>query len=485
MPVMPCLVSSPSVFSAAVANYASQSRSSRTCTTRSHADNNGSRASKRTSRSLDDANTGCKISAGISGGTTFCDSSSCYVFISQSEEALPPLPPKRVLSPATTGGASGLSCDEIVDMSRSGDICKSVDMSESVDISSIFYRSKARALRAASSSCGSLIQSRGDYLAQYKPFKRNDFKHISQLAAGGSGRCLLCKHILSGGLCVLKEIKDDVYRRGYHSEYEMHSVLHHDNVLNVHGHFFHNSFVYLVLEYCPLGTLHDMMTNCSDDQRCVKRPKWEGGREEAEKTLREADTTKEEVKEKFRVGPYGCCSEATVAQYIYQVLDAVGHCHDNGIGHWDIKPENVFLTAQGTAKLADFGLSGLATLPCPVNGGTEDYASPEQLSNSFGSGSLKVDIWCIGVMAFELLTGKTPFRQNSLTPKRVVTKQIQQLSWTKLHNQAETSPELHNFISACLSKDPQMRPSCQHLMQHAFVFHLNCDENASQQRGRR
>eukprot|EP00922_Rhytidocystis_sp_ex-Travisia-forbesii_P030707 GHVS01045327.1.p2 GENE.GHVS01045327.1~~GHVS01045327.1.p2 ORF type:complete len:270 (-),score=22.69 GHVS01045327.1:1694-2503(-) len=262
----------------------------------------------------------------------------------------------------------------------------------------------------------------------------------------------------------------------------MHSVLRHGNVVNVHGHFFHGAFVYLVLEYCPLGTLHDMLTNGDvKATRGVKRTK----RDKAaalgldEVTLKEEAKTKKDVQRQFRVGPYGSCSEATVAQYIYQVLAAVQHCHDHGIGHWDVKPENVFLTAQGTAKLADFGLSGIATGPCPVDWGTEDYASPEQLDNSCGSATLKVDIWCIGVLAFELLTGHTPFRKHRFTPKHVVMKQIKELSWTKLHHQVETSPELHSFLSACLSKNPLMRPSCQNLMQHAFVCHLNCDENSS------
>eukprot|EP00922_Rhytidocystis_sp_ex-Travisia-forbesii_P030700 GHVS01045318.1.p1 GENE.GHVS01045318.1~~GHVS01045318.1.p1 ORF type:complete len:600 (-),score=79.91 GHVS01045318.1:1572-3371(-) len=324
-------------------------------------------------------------------------------------------------------------------------------------------------------------------LDQYKPFQRNDFYDISQLGTGASGRCFLCKHKPSAALCVLKEMKQDNYRRGHHSEYDIHSVLRHGNVLNMHGHFFHSSFVYLVLEYCPLGTLHDMMTQGPQDvKKGVKRVRREEAADPLTErdpfTLREEEKIKEELRREFRIGPYGCCSEATVAQYIYQVLAAVRHCHDNGIGHWDIKPENVFLTADGTAKLADFGLSGLGSGPFPVNGGTADYASPEQLENSCGSSSssLKVDIWCMGVLAFELLTGQTPFRQHPSTPKHMVMKQITQLSWTKLH-QVEASPELHSFISACLSKNPQMRPSCQALMQHSFVWHMNCDENTSVQ----
>jgi len=91
-----------------------------------------------------------------------------------------------------------------------------------------------------------------------------------------------------------------------------------------------------------------------------------------------------------------------------QILSAVKYLHQNKIIHRDIKPENILLDKKGNVKLADFGWSNFAgDKPRKTYCGTVDYLAPEMIDKS--GHDEKLDIWCLGVLVYELLTGKTPF----------------------------------------------------------------------------
>lgn len=81
--------------------------------------------------------------------------------------------------------------------------------------------------------------------------------------------------------------------------------------------------------------------------------------------------------------------------------------HERSIAHRDIKPENIVLTAHKVAKLCDFGWSALVESSRTTYCGTFDYAPPEILERK--NYDIAVDMWCVGVLAFELLTGRVPF----------------------------------------------------------------------------
>ena len=94
-----------------------------------------------------------------------------------------------------------------------------------------------------------------------------------------------------------------------------------------------------------------------------------------------------------------------------QMILAIEYCHTRNppIIHRDIKPENVLLDADGNIKLADFGWSQLFSpgVKRKTYCGTMDYLAPEMVTESGHDTSL--DIWCLGVLTFELLTGNAPF----------------------------------------------------------------------------
>ena len=103
---------------------------------------------------------------------------------------------------------------------------------------------------------------------------------------------------------------------------------------------------------------------------------------------------------------------AQTLEIIHQVCEALHYAHGQGVIHRDIKPANILITRGGQAKLADFGLArpvregGVSALTSTnVVMGTPDYMAPEQRR---GLGDHRADIYALGVMLYEMLTGETP-----------------------------------------------------------------------------
>jgi serine/threonine protein kinase len=100
---------------------------------------------------------------------------------------------------------------------------------------------------------------------------------------------------------------------------------------------------------------------------------------------------------------------------ILQVLEGLGHAHKVGIVHRDIKPANIFLKEDGTAKIMDFGVARLTSTSMTSTGvvvGTPDYMSPEQVLGGRLDG--RSDLFSVGCVLSELLTGRRPFEGASI-----------------------------------------------------------------------
>jgi eukaryotic-like serine/threonine-protein kinase len=101
---------------------------------------------------------------------------------------------------------------------------------------------------------------------------------------------------------------------------------------------------------------------------------------------------------------------------ITQVLSALGFAHENGIVHRDIKPSNIMVLQNGDVKVADFGIARIDSSEFTIVGdllGTPAYMAPEQLTG--GPVDHRTDLFAVGVIFFEMLTGVKPFRGKSIT----------------------------------------------------------------------
>ena len=120
-------------------------------------------------------------------------------------------------------------------------------------------------------------------------------------------------------------------------------------------------------------------------------------------------TLRERIDEMNRTGSHFELS--LVASYISQVADALDYAHSLGIVHRDIKPGNLLFHLDGRLLLGDFGIVRLTAMPALTSGGsflgTAEYASPEQISTK--EVDFRSDIYSLGTILFELLTGSVPY----------------------------------------------------------------------------
>ena len=154
----------------------------------------------------------------------------------------------------------------------------------------------------------------------------------------------------------------------------------------------------------------------------------------------------------------------TLLRYGRQISGALEHAHERGIVHRDLKPANVVVTPNGNAKILDFGLAkrgdpeqlqrkttqGVATETSVGLTGTLPYMSPEQLEGR--ETGPRSDIWSLGVMLYEMASGRRPFRGENLY--RLCTAIIQE----PLPPLPESVPAgLASVIKRCLQKEPSRR----------------------------
>ena len=165
------------------------------------------------------------------------------------------------------------------------------------------------------------------------------------------------------------------------------------------------------------------------------------------------------------------------------VCEAVGYIHQNGIVHRDIKAQNIKLTAAGKAKLLDFGIAkatgshGLTRTGGVI--GTPNYLSPEQLSGEKATAA--ADVWALGVLLYEMLTGKLPFNGETLGG---LVLQITNAQFTPPEQINPGIPrDVSNIIKRCLKKEPHSRYQTADELLKAVRSSLGHRESGSTQVG--
>jgi serine/threonine protein kinase len=156
-------------------------------------------------------------------------------------------------------------------------------------------------------------------------------------------------------------------------------------------------------------------------------------------------------------GKLGIGPTLAIATQLAQSLQAA---HEQGVIHRDIKPQNLLLDREGGLKVMDFGIarlaggtSGLTEVGMAI--GTPDYMSPEQmLGETVTEGS---DLYSMGVVLFECLTGRLPFEANS--PMALIAKTLHGEPPDPVMLNPEIPPPLAALVLRLLAKQPAQRPA--------------------------
>ncbi|MBC5635913.1 Stk1 family PASTA domain-containing Ser/Thr kinase [Ornithinibacillus sp. BX22] len=151
---------------------------------------------------------------------------------------------------------------------------------------------------------------------------------------------------------------------------------------------------------------------------------------------------------------YGPIDVPEAIEIMKQITAAISHAHENGIVHRDIKPQNILIDTYGHIKVTDFGIAMAlsATSLTQTNSvlGSVHYLSPEQARG--GMATKKSDIYSLGIVFFEMLTGRLPFSGQS--PVSIALKHLQSETPSVRRFSPEVPQSVENIVLKATAKDP-------------------------------
>ncbi|HVK12084.1 MAG TPA: serine/threonine-protein kinase, partial [Gemmataceae bacterium] len=204
---------------------------------------------------------------------------------------------------------------------------------------------------------------------------------LEELGRGGMGLVYKARQLQLNRLVALKMVLEGEHARPqrlirFLAEAEAAAAVDHPNVVRVYESGFHAGHPYLAMEFLDGGTLAD------------------------------------------RIKAGGAMAPRAAAAVVGRIARGVQAAHDLGIVHRDLKPSNVLFDGDGVPKVADFGLAkrgssgDLTTTGVPI--GTPDYMAPEQAGGRGKYVGPPADVWALGVILYECLTGRRPFAASDL-----------------------------------------------------------------------
>lgn len=168
---------------------------------------------------------------------------------------------------------------------------------------------------------------------------------------------------------------------------------------------------------------------------------------------------------KDRIRQEGHLSVSESLRVAREIAEALAHAHGNNLVHCDIKPHNILMMADGHAKVADFGIARAVTESTMTYSGnvigSVHYFSPEQAKGTMITP--KSDVYSLGVVLYEMLTGKLPFTGDN--PVSIAVKHLQEEPVPVRQIDPAIPPVVEAIVSKAMSKDPAMRPTSAELVQ--------------------
>lgn len=250
--------------------------------------------------------------------------------------------------------------------------------------------------------------------------KINNYKIIDKIGEGGMGVVYLGKDDLLDRKVAIKVLharllNDESLLERFKSEARILSRFHHTNIASLYNFLRFNDTYCMVMEYVDGLALDDLLKN---NQRLPAN---------------------------------------YAASLISQALDGLRYAHDKGIIHRDLKLANLILSNEGTVKIMDFGIAraiGSSRLTSTGRAiGTLDYMSPEQIKGK--EGDEKSDIYSLGIVLYELLTGDVPFKAD--TEYELMKAHLEQKPASVRKHIQDLPSALDKVVLQALEKQPEKR----------------------------
>ena len=257
-----------------------------------------------------------------------------------------------------------------------------------------------------------------------------------KIGQGHFGKVYTAINNATGDIMAMKEIplqpNDHKTLRNVADELRIFESIHHKHIINHYGVEVHREEMLIFMEYCPEGTLEELVTST------------ESGIE-----------------------------EGLMRRYTRQLLEAVAVLHENGVVHRDIKGANIFLTDEmQNLKLGDFGcavkIKAHTTMPGELQGfvGTQAFMAPEVFTKNMSEGHGRAaDVWSVGCVVIEMATGKRPWHELESN---------YQIMFKVGMGESPPVPETLNkegqdFLSKCFEHDPRVRATAEDLLSEPFL----------------
>ena len=264
-----------------------------------------------------------------------------------------------------------------------------------------------------------------------------DYELTEEIGRGGMGIVYKARQLSLNRWVALKTISPtrlgsavDVQR--FRMEVEAAGRLEHPNILPVHEFGEHQGQYFYAMKLVEGGNLLERIADCG-----LPRSEAPTG------------TTAVDARERQR----------GIAQLLITIARAVAYAHQRGILHRDLKPANILLDASGVPYVSDFGLAkfldedlGLTVSLAVV--GTPGYMSPEQASGKSKALTMASDVYGLGAILYELLTGQAPFRGSSVEVLRLV---VEEPPKAPHQLNGRVDRDLETICLKCLNKEPTRR----------------------------